>query len=151
MEKNKRFNVQGSWEGDDGVTVNVLADFGSEDLETSGDGYVISVSAGFEDNQYILDKQKHMNMSLYEIREETSEKLAESETLIDAQNEAIKAIRQVFKLPRRARIRSRPEPSNIDVSVTIPVQYGVWETRDKIDDYRDKHDIPYGRDNKGWF
>lgn len=151
MEKNKRFNVQGSWEGDDGVTVTVLADFSIEDLETGGDGYVISVSATFDDNQYILEKQRYENMYLFEIREELSEKLAESETLIDAENEAITAIRQVFKLPKRARISSRPERSGRDVSVFIPVQYGVWETRDKIADYRDKHDIPYGRNNNGWF
>lgn len=138
MEDNQQFNVQGSWDKN-GLTVSVLVDFGIQDRD-DGDYYVGSVSARYEDNYNLLKdeearKLKELDLTPEkekELMDKLKEKIAEHDAFIDAQNELYKAVNSVFKVPRSS-MRNQPHNSDIDVSVTQPICYSEWDTRDKIE------------------
>lgn len=135
VDANEQFNVQGEWTGEDGVTVSVLSDFGIEDYENSeeGDYYVVSVSAKYGDNRNLLyeDYEEYESLNKEEIREKKEklkETLKESRTLREAAMAMEGAIKRVFKVSYRE-LQSQPVASDVDVSITIPVVYGDWETK----------------------
>jgi len=119
MERNEQFNVQGSWTGDDGLTVSVLVDFGIEDRDT-GEYYVGSVSARHEENEELLEEL------------DSPRELAEMDTFMDAERAMEDAIRSVFDTGR-GRVMSPPEVSDIDTVSTAVIQFGVWDTRSDVD------------------
>jgi len=138
MEKNKSFNVQGSWTGEDGITVSVLVDFGIEDRD-QGTHYAGSVSARYSDNLEKLHKEgaitppgmKGATTAKEVEAEQLREILGESETFMDAENAMVNAISEVFDTGR-ARLRSRPEASDIDLSSSIPIIFGGWKTTNNV-------------------
>lgn len=119
MKKNKQFNVQGGWTGKDGVTVGVLADFGIEDRD-SGDEYVAIVSARYDENREYMEEHKGAWSS-------GKESLVESGTFMDAQNEMVRAVMDVFDVPYGA----RPDVtySDIDAVATFHIAYGRWDSK----------------------
>jgi len=138
MEDNQQFNVQGNWTKD-GLTVGVLVDFGIEDRD-EGQGYVGSVSARYEDNYNLLSDEKAEKLKTLdctpekekELREELKEKIAEHDAFTEAQNELYKAVNSVFDVPYQS-MKAQPHGSDIDVSVTQGIDYGRWNTREKIE------------------
>lgn len=141
MEQNEQFNVQGSWTGDDGVTVSVLVDFGIQDRD-DGDYYVGSVSARFESNYEAVlgekDAKKLVELDCApekeeELQDKLEEKLAESDTMIEAENALIRAVRRVFDVGPYHNIRPDVMASDTHMSATIPIAYSDWSTRDSID------------------
>lgn len=143
MEENKTFNVQGSWTGEDGITVSVLVDFGIEDRD-QGTYYVGSVSARYSDNLEKLHEEGAITppemkgaTTAEEVKaEQLIEILGESDTFMDAENAMINAISEVFDTGRD-RLRSRPEASDIDLSSSIPIMFGEWKTTSEVDFRRD--------------
>lgn len=134
MEENKQFNLQGSIQGENGLTVNVLIDFGIEDRD-NGSYYVGSVSIPFEENLEYLDEKGLISESkpVDEVEnDKLLEELGEADIFIEAENKMIQAIRKVFDIQRRYRLRSRPEISDIDISSTIPIMYGEWKTKEQV-------------------
>lgn len=139
MEENKSFNVQGSWTGEDGVTVSVLVDFGIEDRDM-GEYYVGTVSARYEDNYDLLEGDMGEKLDELDVTPEKEEelmddlkqKISESDTFREAENSLIRAVTSVFDIGRR-NIRSPVEYSDIDAHMTTPISYGRWETRDSVD------------------
>jgi len=119
LEENKQFNVQGSWTGDDGITVSVLVDFGIEDRDLD-DYYVGSVSARHQDNLEFLED--------HEERE-----LAETDTFREAESALRGAIRTVFDLPRYKRALSPPEVSDIDTSTTATIDWTHFSINKEVD------------------
>jgi len=119
LEENQQFNVQGSWTGDDGITVSVLVDFGIEDRDLN-DYYVGSVSARHEDNLEFLED--------HEERE-----LAATTTFREAESALRGAIRTVFDLPRYSRAMSPPEVSDIDTSTTATIDWTHFDIREEVD------------------
>jgi len=139
MEENNSFNVQGSWTGEDGVTVSVLVDFGVEDRD-QGAYYVGSVSARYDDNLEKLHEEGAITPPEMEgattaeeaDAEQLREILGESDTFMDAEYAMINAINDVFDAGRD-RLRSRPEVSDIDISSHIPIMFGEWRTVEDVD------------------
>lgn len=141
MENNEPFNVQGSWTGDDNITVTAIIDFGVQDRD-DGDYYVANVSARFEDNyEAVLGEEKareliEQNCTLgreNDLRAELQEKLAESDSLMEAENSIIRAIRTVFSVGPYHNTHPYVMSSDIDMCATIPICYSEWDTRDSID------------------
>ena len=141
MENNESFNVQGSWTGEDNITVSAVIDFGVQDRD-DGDYYVANVSAQFEDNyEAVLGEEKARELIEQdltrerekELQDELEEKLMESDTLTEAENSIIRAIRTVFSVGPYHNTHPDVMSSDIDVSATIPISYSEWETRDSID------------------
>jgi len=141
MEKNEPFNVQGSWTGDDDITVSAIIDFGIQDRD-DGEYYIANVSAQFEDNyEAVLGEEKARELIELDctperenkLQNELEESLMESYTLIEAENAITRAIRSVFSVGPHHNIRPDVMSSDIDVSATIPIAYSEWETRDSID------------------
>jgi hypothetical protein len=135
MEKNKQFNLQGSIQGENGLTVHVLIDFGIEDRD-NGSYYVGTVSIPFEENLEYMDEKGLIseNKPLDELEsDKLLKELGEADIFLEAENKTIQAIRKVFDIQRRYRLRSRPEISDVDISSTIPIMYGEWKTREKIE------------------
>ena len=128
LKYNKQFNVQGRWTGKDGVTVTVLADFGIEDRDL-GEYYVASVSARYNDNiEWMYEKGDYTEENpRQQVIREMKEKLAESDTMIEAENNLIRAVRKALKVPRR--FRPSTEFSDIDAHVTMPINWARWEWR----------------------
>lgn len=143
MEENKSFNIQGSWAGEDGITVSVLVDFGIEDRD-EGTYYMGSVSARYEDNyEAVLGEEKARELIEQdcdpereeELMDELQEKLMESDTMIGAENALTRAVRSVFKVHRHE-LRPDPHASDIDVSASFPIMYGEWDVQDHIESER---------------
>ena len=141
MEQNEAFNVQGSWTGDDGVTVGVLVDFGIQDRDDGG-YYVGSVSAPFEDNYEAVlgekDAKKLVELDCTpekeeELRDKLGEKLAESDTMTEAENALIRAIRKVFDVGPYHNTHPEVLASDIDMCATVSIAYSRWPTHDSID------------------
>lgn len=133
MENNEQFNIQGTFKGENGITVNALIDFGIEDRD-NGCYYVGSISADLtnEKNLEYLDEQGLIaeDKPIDEVEsDKLLEEFGEADIFIEAENKMIQAIREVFDIQRRYRLRSRPEISDIDISSTIPIMYGEWETK----------------------
>jgi len=143
MEENETFNVQGSWTGEDGITISVLVDFEIEDRD-QGTYYVGSVSARYSDNLKKLHDEgaitppemKGATTADEVDAEQLREILGESDTFMDAENAMINAINDVFDTGQD-RLRSRPEPSDIDLSSSIPIMFGEWKTTSDVDFRRD--------------
>lgn len=137
MEENEQFNIQGTFEGENGTTVQALIDFGIEDRD-NGSFYVGSVSADLrnEKNLQVLDEKGFISEDK-PVEEVESDKLlevfGEADIFTEAENKMIQAIREVFDIQRRYRLRSRPEASDIDISSTIPIMYGEWDTKEGIE------------------
>jgi hypothetical protein len=113
MENNEPFNVQGSWTGDDGVTVGVLVDYSVEDRDSNY--YVGMVSAEYAENP---------NMDF--------EELNQSDTFMEAENALIGAVREVFEVPY-GRLRGDITGSEKYVNSTFSICHGIWETRESVD------------------
>jgi hypothetical protein len=118
LEENQQFNVQGSWTGDDGITVSVLVDFGIEDRDLN-DYYVGSVSARHQDNLEFLED--------HEERE-----LAETETFEEAEESFRRALWSVFS-STRGPIMSPPHVSDIDTVSTANIDWMSFEISDDLD------------------
>lgn len=140
MEENEQFNVQGSWTGGDGITVGVLVDFGIEDRD-EGTYYVGSVNAGIEENaEAVLGEEKareYLELDCNperekELKQELEEGIIESDTMTDAENALIRAIRSVFKVHTHE-LRSNPHMSDIDVSCSFPIMFGEWDVQKGVD------------------
>lgn len=140
MEENKSFNLQGSFTNEQGLTVNLLIDFGIEDRD-NGRYYVGSVYSKMQDNlEYLEEKglisepEKEGPSTIEEIEpEKLREVLGESDLFIEIENHVVNGIRQVYDLPYTTRLTSRPELSDVDVSSTIPIVYGNWKTKKSVD------------------
>jgi len=118
LEENKQFNVQGSWTGDDGVTVSVLVDFGIEDRDRDT-AYVGTVSARHQDNLEFLED--------HEERE-----LAETDTFQEAQESMRQALWSVFS-STRGPIMSPAHVSDIDTVSTAHIDWMSYEISDDLD------------------
>jgi len=128
LKHNKQFNVKGRWTGKDGVTVNVLADFGIEDRDLGG-YYVASVWANYEDNiEWMYEKGDYTEENpRQQVIREMKEKLVESDTLIEAENNLIRAVKKVLKVPYG--VRPSKEFSDIGVGTTMPISWESWDWR----------------------
>lgn len=136
MEENEQFNIQGEFKGENGLTVNALIDFGIEDLD-HGEYYVANVSSQFKENLEYLDEKGLISEEkpVDEVEpEKLIEEFGESETFRDVENAIMNAIKQVYKVGSYE--GGRPQISDIDVSSTIPIDYGRWKTKEEVDDYR---------------
>lgn len=146
MEEGKTFNVQGSWTGDDGVTVTVLMDFGVQH-PCDGEGYIGSVMAPFEENLKYLEKKTSLqggsaapgqtsfgggsplgNLSSEELRRA----LGDSDTFYEAEQAMMSAVGDVFSVSMRG-MEAPPEVSDIDVVSSIRVDYSRWPVHSDID------------------
>jgi hypothetical protein len=114
MENNETFNVQGSWTGDDGVTVGVIVDYGIEDRE--GNYYVGHVSARYSENE----------------DSDFDGDVAESDTFYEAQLALESALRDVFEVPH-GYLYPDTTKSDIDLSSTYTIGHGMWDTHHSID------------------
>ena len=148
MENNEPFNVQGTWTGEDNITVSALIDFGVQDRD-DGDYYVANASAQFEDNyEAVLGEEKARELIELdctperenELQNELEEKLMESDSLTEAENSIIRAIRTVFNVGPYHNTHPDIMSSDIDVSATIPICYSEWDTRDSIDFNREEEE-----------
>lgn len=136
MENNKQFNIQGEFQGENGITVNALIDFGIEDRD-NGNYYVGTVSAQLDrdenleylDEKGLISEEKPVD----EVEpEKLIEEIGESEIYMDVENAIKSAIKQVFDINHRRRLTSRPEISDVDINTIIPIEYGNWNTREEI-------------------
>lgn len=119
LEDNESFNVQGSWTGEDGLTVSVLVDFGIEDRDT-GEYYVGSVSARHQDN-----------LELLEDREEAE--LGEMSTFREAEDAMFRAIASVLKVRFHDVFGDMRQVSDIDTHNTAVIDWKHPEIRDFVD------------------
>jgi len=126
LKYNKQFNVKGRWTGKDGVTVSVIADFSVESRDF-GEYYVASVSARYKDNLEWMYKKGDYSRETprQQVIREMRGKLAESDTMIEAENNLVRAVRKVLKVPRG--FHPSPEFSDIDAHTTMPINWGSWE------------------------
>lgn len=134
MEENKAFNVQCRYTDDDGITATAIIDFGIQDRDDNG-YYVADISSQFRNNRQEIESENLINEG-QTVDEADEEKLyhllGESDAFMDLEDAVIRAVRAVFKTPRRA-LYSQPRQSDIDLSRTVLVDYTDWKTRDKID------------------
>ena len=136
MEENEQFNVQGEFQGENGITVNALIDFGIEDRD-NGSYYVGSVSAQLDrdENLEYLDEKGLIseNKPIDEVEpEKLIEEIAESEVYEDVENAIKSAIKQVFDVSHRRTLTSRPDVSDVDINTIIPIYYGNWKTQEEV-------------------
>jgi hypothetical protein len=106
MKHDKSFNVQGSWTGEDDVTVSVLVDYSIESRE--GDYYVGSISARKSDNEGMDE-----------------EEIVTSDTFYDAQCALKSAINSIFCVPY-GELRPEILESDMDYSAHYNIAHGFW-------------------------
>lgn len=119
LEDNEPFNVQGSWTGEDGLTVSVLVDFGIEDRDR-GEYYVGSVSARHQDN-----------LELLEDREKAE--LGQMSTFREAENAMFRAISSVLKVRFYDVFGDMVNVSDIDTHNQAVISWKHYSIRDTVD------------------
>jgi|AKVG01.1.fsa_nt_gi hypothetical protein len=135
MEENQQFHISREYTSDDGLTLQVLVDFGIEDRD-DGMAYPADVFARFQDNMEYLHDQGILEEGdrIEDINnDELRDLIGNHELFTELRSDLIRAVRQVFDIPRSTKLGVPAQMSDVDIDGRVDIHYGIWNTRDGVE------------------